>query len=435
MLKGLFKDSFFYGGFLVLSKLVAIIALPVLTKFFTPDEFNIADSSMVLLNFIVPFIFLGLDSSVGRYYNEYSDKGQLKELLASAFYPGLISALIVTLIAVMTHYWISLIFLNRADMAHYILLTVLNIPFLYIISFSVNILKYAFKRWNYVIIAFLNPVCFLVSVIVMGYTLGINLENYLLINLICNVFFAVFAILLIYKDIGKIPNIDFVRHLYAYGLPFSIVSLLGMAFSFSERLLLNHYYTPLLAGSYAFAYRIVNVIGIINRAFQLSWGPFSIARYKDVDASKKFNHLLLFMTIGLGCISLIVSLTDKWLIKLLGNVAYQNSRQYIPFLLASNTFLILSSISNIGINLSKKTFLHIRNYTIALTSLFVFFFLLKPILPNFALPIAIMSAYLILFIEQSISSNTAHKEIQFRWIPVLFITLSISLIIIIYKLL
>ncbi len=414
MLKALLKDSAFYGGILVLGKIVSLISIPIITNKLTIQEFNTIDSSLVFLNFIVPFVFLGFDSAIGRFYIEYNNESK-KTLISTAFWVGLIASLIITLGLWLFKDFLEQVYFNRKTATNYIVFIIISIPFIFLISFCANIFKFSFKKFDYALVVFLNPICFLVSLIYFSKTSGFNLEKYLVLNLCFNIFFALYAVIKLRKQIEfNIKKTQF-KALYNYGLPFALVSVFGMAFSFIERLFLNNFYLPEYAGQYAFSYRIVGVIFMFNRAFQLSWGPISMKYYKEESSKKKFNKLLNIASISMATIIFLIFIFYDYIIMLLANENYLGSSMFIAFLMVANSFLMLSSITNIGINITKKTYLHLKNYGYSLGCFVSSFFILKSLMPNNALPLSILLGYCTLFITQTVTANKVYSSIQFSW--------------------
>tara|TARA_B110000003_G_C16641498_1_gene530368 strand:+ start:799 stop:2112 length:1314 start_codon:yes stop_codon:yes gene_type:complete len=434
MLKAFYKDSIFYGLFLFLGKFFTILSLPVITYFFPPKDFALADSYIVFINFIIPIVFLGLDSSVGRFYYEQKNK---KKLILSTFLPGLFCSLIITCFLLFFSEMINSIYINQENSENFLPLVLLNIIPMYIILFTANAMKYAFKRWSFVFLSILNPILFSLSLIAMGYFFNsLDLKIYFLTFLFYNIVFSFYALYLI-KDNFKLLNFDksLLKDMYDYGIPFFFVSFISLGIIFSERYLLNNYFPVVIAGLYMFSYRIVNILTIFSRVLQVSWGPFAISNYKNENASKEYNKLLLFMTIFLNSLSCIVILFDKNIVNILANDNYHDSVQFLPFLLGANTFLILSSISNIGINITKKTTVHLKNYIFSFIIFISLFFLLKDQFLILSIAFSLFVSRMFLFIFQTLSSNKLYEKINFNlFIPLIITCLtSFSLFITKYK--
>jgi O-antigen/teichoic acid export membrane protein len=411
VLKSLLKDSVFYGGFLLLSKLIAFFTLPIITLAFTPAEFKIIDGFIVMLNFIVPFMFVGSDTALARYFNDTDY--ERKELVSTAFFYGLGFTLIVLSLLMIFHEAFSSAYFGESMDSGMLLFVFLNIPFIFINSFCIGVFKYEFKRMAYVGVAMFNPLLFALSVIGMGKWFELSLWSYFAAFLVFNVLFALLALGLIRNHLRLLFKMPIFKKLFAFGLPFSMVSLVGVAFSFTERYLMNNYFLAASAGLYAFSYRIISLVTLANRAFQLSWGPFSMARYKNHNSAAEFKALLTYMSIFLVLIQGIICAFASRLILLVSNESYLGSARYLPFLLGANAFLILSSISNIGINITSKTILHLTNYLIALFVFVVSFFIIRIWMTEMSLSIALFLAYMLLFVFQTRSSNKVYEAVRF----------------------
>ena len=77
-LKLLAKDTVVYGFAALLNKSITLITFPLLTRYFSVEEFGELDFLFITLGLLVIFVGCGQDSAIFRYYNECSNEKQKK---------------------------------------------------------------------------------------------------------------------------------------------------------------------------------------------------------------------------------------------------------------------------------------------------------------------------------------------------------------------
>lgn len=426
MLRPFLKDSAFYGAVLVAGKLIGLLVLPVLTAALSPGQFAAADSSVFFVNFALPLVFAGVDSAVGRYY--YEDPGATPNLLASGFLIGLPVCLAVTVVLYLAAGPIAGLYLDQPGAMRWLRLAILSLPPLYVIAFFSTVFKFEFRRGSYAVATLLNPACFSLLVAIDALRGHLTVDRYLEWYLIANIAFALVTLWLARGLIGwALPRRDHLRKLYSFGVPFMFVSVLGLLFGLTERAFINQYYPLAAAGAYLFAYRLLSATTILNRALQLSWGPFAMLNARRDKAGAAFNRILLSLAVVLNLLSAGIVLADELIISLLANPSYMDARAFLPYLLGANNLLILSSLTNLGINLAESTLTHVRNYAASWGVFVAAFFLLKDWNLLLSVPIALFLSRLVLFVVQSRDAARLERSIRFRWEPALAMTVATTL--------
>jgi O-antigen/teichoic acid export membrane protein len=119
-------------------------------------------------------------------------------------------------------------------------------------------------------------------------------------------------------------------------------------------------------GLYTVAFKIVAVLSILQLGFSMFWVPTSYEHYErdpnDKTLYEKMFKYVSFVLVfcGLGLMAI------KDIIVLLFNKPYAEAASIMPFLIFIPIMYILSEITYLGINFTKKTYWHIVIFGILL---------------------------------------------------------------------
>ena len=80
--KFLFRDSLFFGGLKAVSMLFPLLTIPILTRYFSVENYGLYDSLIVLANLVAAFLVFGQDSAVARWFYQVDEK-KLKQKIVS----------------------------------------------------------------------------------------------------------------------------------------------------------------------------------------------------------------------------------------------------------------------------------------------------------------------------------------------------------------
>src|SRR2546422_3347440 len=72
-LRFLFSDCMLYGGAAAISRFTSLLTFPLLTRWYSVEEYGLLDAVIVLTNLLTLLLVFGQDSALARYFYEYED--------------------------------------------------------------------------------------------------------------------------------------------------------------------------------------------------------------------------------------------------------------------------------------------------------------------------------------------------------------------------
>jgi O-antigen/teichoic acid export membrane protein len=374
--KFLLKDSAIYGIAGAFNQLIKIFTVPFVARFYTKEEFGSNDLLNTLLFLTVPFIFFGLDSSIGRFYFEYDDEQKKKELVFFCFISGIVFSLLCMVFLKGFEAQICSGFLKVTDVKNSFNIIVLTIPFMYISSFFTNLFKYNFNRRDYLIQnvggGFITVFLTFVFVVVFKFTIVWTLIAHLISRILMS------AIALFKTNSLMYPNFHFedVKPAILFALPFMFTSVLGIWIPSMDRFVMSNYLGVSYVATYVLGQRITGMMSLPYKSFQTSWGPFSMALYKDKSASDTYSKTLLYSTLALCIFAIGIIGLQQPLVLLFGSAKYATATSVIPLLSLFVVIQNMLGICSTGISLAKKSQYYIFGYLISIAVSYSFMRLL-----------------------------------------------------------
>jgi len=249
-------------------------------------------------------------------------------------------------------------------------------------------------------------------------------------SLVIHVLFGLFGFLFIKKWLASPMNFKFLSVMMPFAIPIAIISFLGNFNPVVERALTSKLLSNQELGLYAAGAKLAALLGMVVNAFQTAWGPFYFSIYKNKDASITYNIVLKSFTLFVCFITLILTCFAQPVLVALASEKYYTSSVVVFPLAAGLMVQGICWITEIGIGLSKKSYLNLYGYFFFVLITMLGIFLLTPKLGIFGTSVGVMLGY---FFRGVINSCLAQKVFPLPWqfkpvIIIVFITFMIGLL-------
>lgn len=376
-LRFLLKDSAIYGLANALSKLTLLIALPVMTRYFSVADYGKIDAVTFFANLLLVFYVFGQDSSLIRYYYEYDSLNERKKVITGSLAIQILMGLILTPLLLVYSQELSLFYLGE-NSNWVIWLIIAQLPFSVLISLASNLLRIESRKFPFLLINLGSTFSYIFSVIIGILYFRISLEDVFIIFFVSKVIFGFLAYLAIRKWMTIHLDHSIIKSLLKFGTPFAVICLIGAFLPNLDRYFIIKYLNEDLLGTYAVGYKIAMILQLPIYAFEIAWIPFYMSIFKDKDSSKVYGSVSKIYSAFLLIVLTGLILLDDLIISIIASDKYDSA----SFVLVPLGFgLIIKSVGGvlgIGVELSKKSYLKIISYTSGLfVSILVTLFLVE----------------------------------------------------------
>jgi len=358
-----FKDFIFYGVITGFNKLSVLLTFPFLARYFSVEDFGKLDFLINLISLIIVIIVFGQDSAIGRYIQEQKKLEGKKIIISNSLFIHLIALILIISILLLYKSFFLPYFYND-DFFNVILL---QIPILLFISFSENIFKWTFSKIKFLVISLSN---FLIIIFSSFFVIILKKDilSFFIFSIMGQIILSIICLFLLINLIKINFNQTFISSLLVYGMPFGIVCIISVLVPILERIFVQSYVGDYELGLYSVAVKISLCLAIFAQAFQTAWGPFSLKNFNIINSDKIFNFILFVFSTILSLLVIIITFFSKEIILILASNKYSECYLLILPICFGYSIQFIGWILEIGIHISKKTYLIFFGYIAYLSS-------------------------------------------------------------------
>ena len=331
-IKRLGKHSLIYGVGGLIQRIVAVLLLPLYTRYLSPSDYGAIEALVALSAVIFALLRAGIQSSFFRFYFQADDdRGRLTIVRTSFWFTmgtatlalaaGLVfaGAIAQALYGSTEHTdLVRAAFVGLWASMNYDQLTAL---------FRVEERSVSFALASLTNVAVTIGATILLVVVFDKGPLGVLVGNF-------SGTLAVYAVLLAYRrtQLGLEFDRDVFRRMTAWGMPF-VPSVLALnAIDFSDRFFLSRLRDQHELGLYAIGMRISAALLFLLAAFRTAWPAFAYSIRDDREAKRTYGFVLTYVTFFSAWGALALGLGSPWLVRLLTTPDFYRGSRVVPLL-------------------------------------------------------------------------------------------------------
>lgn len=282
------KHGLLYGLTSSLQSLLGFLLLPLLTSFYTAEEFGVYSLLLVMGSFASAIFYLGASSALGRYYYEEDNDSYRKGIISSALQITVFGAIFLILIATFLSSKISLLAFQTTIYASQVQLAFCGVAFTFLLNLLTLILRYENKSKVFMMTTLISVIFnFLVTYILLSqFNFGIKAP---LIGLLsANVLSFLFLSTYLKKYLSPKFISKYLIILIKFGFPSLVTGLLFYVLDLVDRFIIKDLLSVVEVGIYSLGYKVASIINVLVIApFGLIWAPLRMQNANDQDATRK----------------------------------------------------------------------------------------------------------------------------------------------------
>lgn len=344
--------------------IISLIATPITTALFAPEELGKVNMLISYANILIPFVYMGFDQAYVRFYSEPLGKNTSGSMFKLCFS---LSALLMVPIVLITFFMWKLI---SRGIVGYSSFFVYGCLILYVVA--TMLMRYAnleARMDNNIWLFFAQSVASTFIIKISFACVAVikpTAENAIFLRAAL-LFLVGFAFVLsAMRKCHKEP-VDHDKKVFGellkYGLPlFPMVFVVMLNTSLSQ-LVLKNYVQYEMIGIYSNAVTMAGIITIVQSGLNTFWTPFVYECRSEQSKIQKMHHIISFLLIicGFG----IIAFQDLAYL-ILVNQKYWAGKSIMGLLMISPISETISETLGLGIELSKKTYLKFPIYIVSI---------------------------------------------------------------------
>lgn len=387
--------------------LISIIATPLITALFLPEELGKINLFLSYANILIPLIYLGFDQAYVRFFNEPCGNNDSRSLLKLCMTISFIMTGIVAVGIMFTWRYFSFNIVGYDS----ILVSLCLIAYLAatMVFRYVNLTsRMDNKIWPFFFQSVVSTIIIKISFVLVALvksdaTYAIVLRSFLL--LVAATVFLLFTIK--QKNRRKVDyQKSVVFELSKFAIPLFPTVFLIMLNSSLAQILLKKYVNYAVVGIYSNALMIAGLITIVQSGLNTFWTPFVYEYYKDQKKIQTMHHVISFLMMGTA---FGILMFQNLIYYVLVNSNYWESKKVITLLLVAPVCETISETLGLGIELSKKTYLKMPVYIVNITVNVLACLMLLPRYGILGAAIANAAASLSMMIAKAIIGERLYK--------------------------
>ena len=410
----------------IISFVISFIAIPISTRIYSPDQLGHINLFNTTSSLCLYFVLFGVDQSFFRFYHEPPQNISLKSFFTYCLKITALIYLIFILLSFFLRQYLILIISDENQLLVYFLLCI-NVMAMTILRYSA--LKYRLEQ-NALQYSLQGIFILMISKLILILT-GLIKPNYFLFLIIMNIslfvlslFYLFFQIMRFYDFNHHVINSAVATEIFKYAAPLMPLTLIAWFNESVSNLILRYNLGFGEVGIYTSGVAVASLITIVQTGFNTYWGTYVYENYKtDNTRIQLVNKYITFLLVTFA----IFIMLFQDLIYLIIGPKYYASKLFFAFLIISPICLTIADTTGLGIDISKKSYLHLISTSLsAFTNLFLCILLL-PIWGMTGAAISAAISGLVMLAARTIIGEKHYKCVQnYQLLIVSIIILSLA---------
>jgi O-antigen/teichoic acid export membrane protein len=405
----------------VVSKFIAVLLLPVYTRYIPPSGYGVVEllaNGVIFISIIARF---GMIEAFLRFHFSDQDQERRDALARQAVGFLLLATTAVSIPLAIAAEPLSKLVLGYSDPA------IFRIAVLGLWSFTNLELAYGLLRVDerlraYATASLINVLLTVASSVVLVVVLGEGAKGLLLGN------YATSTLVLLglwwtmrrrlfpwgRSRSGSLAGAERLTVLLRFGLPTVPAEASVYALSIIDRYYIFHTRSPRLAGLYSIAVKLAGAVAFIVRAFQYAWPPLAYSITDDQQAARLYGLVTTYYVAVSGWVVAGLALLGRWVLRLLTAPAYFGAYRALPWVALGWALYGLWVVFLVVAGRAKVT---TRNFPAALAGLVANVVLLIALVPPLGIAgagIALCGAYVMMLVAMYLLTRNAFR-VEFEW--------------------
>ena len=316
----------------VISKLTAVLLLPVYTRYIHPAGYGVVEllaNGVILVSILVRF---GMIESFLRFYFTDTDPERRDALVrrTAAFLFVATSVVAIALAAFAGP--LSTLVLSHRDTATF-LIAVLGMWSFTNLELAYGLLRVDERLRTYAIASVSNVLLTIAGSVVLVVGFGDGPRGLLAAN------YGVSTVILLAlwwtmrrRLAPRRAGVERLRILLRFGLPTVPAEASVYALSIVDRYYLYHGRGQAVAGLYSIAVKLAGSVAFIVRAFQYAWPPLAYSITSDVQAARFYGLVTTYYVLISGWVVAALTLLSRWVLQVLAAPEYAGAHRALPWL-------------------------------------------------------------------------------------------------------
>lgn len=412
-IKRLFKHSWIYTVGNVLNRIGAFILLPLYTNHLRVAEYGTLELFYSIKMIIASMLSIGLAHATLRFYFEYDNDQDKKEIVGTALIST--SILAVPFIFILSFWNVPIAEMVFGDAKYASLLNLIYMILIVELSEEVGQAYIRAKEYSivYVMVNLLQLILqvgcsyYLVALKDKGIT-GVLTGN--LVSMLTGWSIVTFVAV---RECGLHFSLGKLKRIVHYSYPFLFASVTSVVINNADRFILKSFSNMENVGHFSLAMKFGMLLQVLFlEPFNRSFGAFRFSIMKQENVKQMLSDILSYRVLGLLLLGMGIIVFSKPVIQVMTAKEYWAAHDLLPYIILAGSISGLTYVFQTGILYEKKTkfMMYITVFTGVLTLISNFI-----LIPMFDAYGAVYSQILMACIGAFVTWWVSHKIYPIQW--------------------
>lgn len=351
------KDISIYAIGDVFTKGIGFVAIIIYSHFISQADMGAYGYIMIVVSFANAFLILGADNAYARYFFEFKEYRQKQVLTTTLFTCLSLWMFVVLFFPILFSFRIASLLLETDKYQIAFCFSLISLPLTLLSSMVNQALRNQFATKKFIILNFFTVLTTLIFAILLLNFTSLGIAAIFLGMILGQLTILPFRIFSIRGLFIKQIDIDILKKMIAYGVPFLPASVAYWVFSSADRVMLESMSHLESVGVYTVAVSLSAVMTLIAGAVGQAWSPHAVKVFEE-NREKARNLYARFLKFLIWLSLLLIfsaSMLGKELITIIFPENYSDVFYPMLLLLTGIGFQITTQVTAAGISLAKRT--------------------------------------------------------------------------------
>jgi O-antigen/teichoic acid export membrane protein len=403
----------------VVSKFIAVLLLPVYTRYIEPAGYGVVELLANGVIFISILVRFGMIEAFLRYYFTDSDQERRDALARRAVAFTLVVTTIASVALAAAAQPLSRVVLGHSDPGIF-RIAVLGLWAFTNLELAYGLLRVQERVRAYALASLINVGITIVASVVLVVALDMGPSGLLLGNygastiVLVGLWWTLRKRLVPRRSDRAAAESHRLAELLRFGLPTVPAEASVYALSLIDRYYIFHSQSQALAGLYSIAVKLAGAVAFIVRAFQYAWPPLAYSVTDDREAARLYGLVTTYYALVSGFVVAGLALLGRWVVRLLAAPSFYGAYRALPWVALGWALYGLWVVFLVIAGRAKVT---TRNFPASIAGLganVVLLVLLVPPLGIAGAGIALCGAYVVMLSAMHLLTRGLF-EVEFEW--------------------
>jgi len=354
-LRRLGKHSAIYGFGGLVQRILAVLLLPVYTRYLSPSDYGIVETLIALTTVLVITLRLGITNAFFRFYFDRPDPGHRRLVLRTSFWFTMGMATLGLVVGAAFSREISTVLFGSADEAEVVAAAFVGLWAQMNYEQLTSLFRVEERSVAYVTASLANVAITIGATLALVVALDAGPLGVVVGNFTGTL--LVYAALVGYRreQLGLQFDRGLFREMNRFGMPLVPSALLLWVTNFSDRFFLVKLADTQEVGLYSVGVRIASAMALLLTAFRTAWPAFAYSIDDDREAKRTYAFVLTYLVFVTTWVATGLALLSPWLVDWIAAPAFAESSRVVGPLAFAVVIFAGYVVMVIGVGRARRT--------------------------------------------------------------------------------